>query len=54
MSDSLERYRQFTGLRIDRPDDGLLRIVIDTLDGHVEIGRATVPSDDLVIWMPED
>jgi enoyl-CoA hydratase len=30
MSDDLSRYEQFPGLRIDRPEPGILRIVIDT------------------------
>jgi len=30
MSDDLSRYEQFTGLRIDRPEPGILRIVLDT------------------------
>jgi len=30
MSDDLSRYAQFPGLRIDRPEPGILRIVIDT------------------------
>ena len=30
MSDDLSRYEPFTGLRIDRPEDGILRIVLDT------------------------
>jgi enoyl-CoA hydratase len=30
MTADLSRYEPFTGLRIDRPEDGILRIVIDT------------------------
>ena len=30
MDDSLARYAPFTGLRIDRPEPGILRIVLDT------------------------
>jgi enoyl-CoA hydratase len=30
MSDDLSRYEQFPGLRIDRPESGILRIIIDT------------------------
>ena len=30
MTDSLERYAEFDSLRIDRPEPGILRVVIDT------------------------
>ena len=30
MSDDLSRYDQFPGLRIDRPEPGILRIILDT------------------------
>ena len=30
MADSLDRYQQFTGLRIDRPEPGILRMILDT------------------------
>lgn len=30
MTDDLSRYEQFTGLRIDRPESGILRIILDT------------------------
>ena len=30
MTDDLTRYEPFPGLKIDRPEDGILRIVLDT------------------------
>lgn len=30
MSDDLSRYEQFVGLKIDRPEPGILRIILDT------------------------
>ena len=30
MADSLDRYQQFPGLRLDRPEPGILRMILDT------------------------
>lgn len=30
MADSLDRYQQFPGLRLDRPEEGILRMILDT------------------------
>ena len=31
---------------------GAVRFILDTLDGAVEVGRAVVPADDVVITLP--
>ena len=31
---------------------GAVRLVLDTLDGEVEVGRAVVPAQDVVITLP--
>ncbi len=49
MSDSLERYQEFTGLSIDRPDEGLLRIVIDT-PGKLNAVDATKHANLADVW----
>ncbi len=46
---SLERYDRFTGLRIDRPEPGILRIILDT-PGRLNSVDATKHADLADVW----
>ena len=49
MSDSLERYAQFTGLKVDRLEPGILRVIIDN-PGRLNSVNATTHRDLAAIW----
>ncbi len=45
----MERYAPFTGLKIDRPEDGILRIVLDT-PGKLNAVDAKMHADLADVW----
>ncbi len=49
MDSSLARYDAFTGLRIDRPEPGILRMVLDT-PGRLNAVDATKHADLADVW----
>lgn len=49
MTDDLSRYEPFTGLRIDRPEPGILRIVLDT-PGRLNSVDAVKHADLADVW----
>ncbi len=49
MSDDLSRYEPFTGLMIDRPEPGILRIVLDT-PGKLNAVDQTKHADLADVW----
>ncbi|MEM8925774.1 MAG: enoyl-CoA hydratase/isomerase family protein [Actinomycetota bacterium] len=49
MDSSLDRYAPFTGLRIDRPEPGILRVVLDT-PGKLNAVDATKHADLADVW----
>jgi len=49
MDSSLDRYQQFTGLKLDRPEPGILRLVLDT-PGRLNSVDATKHADLADVW----
>jgi enoyl-CoA hydratase len=53
MDATLDRYRPFTGLRIDRPEPGILRIVLDT-PGKLNSVDAVKHANLADVWLEVD